>query len=176
MAHASDAIEIEGSPSKLLMLCGIGILMTAVSVAVAVPLLPDLQPGLFVQALCYVGVVFFALCTVVAFWRLMTTRGPVVTITADGIRDTRIASDIIPWRAVQGLSTWEYSGQKIMVVKVDPAVERGLHLSAMASLTRSANTALGADGLCITAQGLKIEYPELFAASTARFNASKGGA
>ena len=61
-------------------------------------------------------------------------------------------------------------------MKVDPPVERGLHLSAMASLTRSANTALGADGLCITAQGLKIEYPELFAASTARFNASKGGA
>jgi hypothetical protein len=33
----------------------------------------------------------------------------------------------------------------------------------IARWTRGANRALGADGLCVTAQGLKIDYPALLA-------------
>jgi hypothetical protein len=62
---------------------------------------------------------------------------------------------------VRNISTWSYQREKAMVLAVDPAVEDQLTLTAIARWTRGANRALGADGLCITARGLKISYDAL---------------
>ncbi|MGH6925292.1 MAG: hypothetical protein ACRED5_16290 [Propylenella sp.] len=48
-----------------------------------------------------------------------------------------------------------------MVLAVDPETERNLHLSRIARWSRGANRRLGADGLCVTAQDLKVSYDEL---------------
>jgi hypothetical protein len=82
---------------------------------------------------------------------LLSVSGPVVTVTPEGIRDTRVAAEVIPWSAITGISTWQYRGQKIMVLAVDPATESGLTLTRIARWSRGANRALGADGLCIAA-------------------------
>jgi hypothetical protein len=84
-----------------------------------------------------------------------------VTITPEGIRDSRIARDVIPWTAVQRISTWTHSGQNIMVLAVDPAVESRLSLTQIAKITRAANPSFGIDGLCVTAQGLKMSNEDL---------------
>jgi hypothetical protein len=157
-----QVIEIKGSPAKLFWLCGLGVLMTALSVVVAIPLLPGFRPNAFQQFVGYGGALFFGACTVVLAWRLVTAGGPVVTITPEGIRDTRVAAEFIPWRAVRKLHTWGYAGQKIMVLAIDPAIELQLTLTKMAQWSRGPNRLLGADGLCITAQGLKIDYQTLF--------------
>jgi hypothetical protein len=157
-----QVIEIEGSPAKLLGLLGLGVLMTALSAAIAIPLLPDFRPNVIQQFVCYFGAIFFGACTVVIAWRLVTASGAVVTITPQGIRDTRVAAEFIPWRAVRKIHTWQFHRQKIMVLAIDPAVERQLTLTKAARWSRGANRALGADGLCITAQGLKIDYQTLF--------------
>src|SRR5262249_47319830 len=109
----------------------------------------------------YVGVAFFGLCTGIALFRLFTVRAAVVTMTAEGIRDTRIAPEFIPWTAVRGIFTWQFQLQKVMVLVVDPAVEARLTLTRMARWSRGPNRALGAGGLCITAQGLKINFATL---------------
>jgi hypothetical protein len=159
---SSRIIEIENSPVKLLLLCGGGVLMAGVCAAAAIPLYPNSHPGIVLQIVMYFGVVFFALCSVVAAWRLLlTSHGPVVTITPEGIRDTRVAAELIPWSAVRSVQTWEYSRQKIMVLAIDPAVERKLTLTKLARWSRGPNRALGADGLCIATTGLKIDYPAL---------------
>ena len=62
--------------------------------------------------------VFFSLCTIVGLWRLIAARGPVVTISPDGIRDTRVAAEFIPWNAVTAISTWKFRGQEAMVLAV----------------------------------------------------------
>jgi hypothetical protein len=62
------------------------------------------------------------------------------------------------------------SGQKVMVLAVDPAVEAGLNLSRIARWTRQANRSLGADGLCVTAQGIKTTYATLFSTARAFWN------
>jgi hypothetical protein len=54
-----------------------------------------------------------------------------------------------------------------MVLAVDPEVEGKLHLSRIARWSRGANKRLGADGLCVTAQGLKIDYDELWSTAMA---------
>jgi hypothetical protein len=155
----SRTLVIENSPARLLRLVGMGVVMTAVSVAVA------LMPGAAIGIWGYLGIAFFGLCTVVILWHLLFSSGPVITISPEGIRDTRVAAALIPWSAVTGISTWEYSGQKAMVLAMKPGAEAGLGLTRMARWTRGANRALGADGLCITAAGLKIDYDALLRTS-----------
>lgn len=164
-ADTSRTLQIESSPAKLLGLAGLGVLMTAVSVFVA--FLPaDALPRTVLshdKALIagWLGAAFFGLCTLVALWRLFTARGTVITISPQGIRDTRIAEEFIPWSAITNISTWEFRNQKAMVLAVKPDIEDRLGLTRAAQWTRSANRALGADGLCITASGVKIDYDTL---------------
>jgi hypothetical protein len=159
------AFDIKAAPRKLIVLALGGVVMTAVSAVTAFALLPGAAPSLFDRALCAIGVVFFALCTLVALWRLATQRGAVVTLAPEGIRDTRVAAEAIPWSAVRGIATWSAFGQRVMVLDVDPETEKRLSLSAVARNTRSANKALGADGLCVTAQGIDAAYDEVLARS-----------
>ena len=55
------------------------------------------------------------------------------------------------------------------------AVEERLNLSRMVRMTRKANIALGADGLCVTAQGIKIDYDTLLSTSLKYWKAATGG-
>jgi hypothetical protein len=132
-------------------------------------------PGSFKELAVYVGVSFFGFCTVMIVWRMITGRGTVVTIGPDGIRDVRVADNTIPWSAISDIGTWTAHGQKIMVLAVSPEVEAGLGLTRAASWSRGANRALGADGLCVTAQGIKIGYDALLATTTAYAEAGRVG-
>jgi hypothetical protein len=175
MIDTRGAVEIEASLAKMLGLTGLSLLMTALSATVALPLLPNVPPGSLAQFVGRVGTVFFGACTVLALWRALTMRGPVITITPEGILDRRIAAKLIPWSAVNDIGTWEYRKQRVMVLAVDPAVEAGLNLTRIARWTRDANRALGADGLCVTAQGLKIGFDELLETSLAYAGARQSG-
>ena len=167
-------VEIEGSPVKMLALLLAGVLMTALSIAIAVPLIESPRITSFVQFVGYIGVPFFGLCTGMIFWRLLTMRGPVVTIAPQGIRDRRVAAELIPWKAIRGISTWEHGRQKVMVLNVDPAFEKQLSLTRVAQWSRGPNRKLGIDGLCVTAQGLKIDYDTLLNTTTAYAEAARG--
>jgi len=59
------------------------------------------------------------------------------------------------------------------VLAVDPAVEGALTLTAIAKWTRGANSAIGANGLCITALGLQADYDTLFATALAYARAAE---
>jgi hypothetical protein len=170
----SRTIEIESSPLKLLVLVGIGVLMTAGGAVLAFGGLSGRGDTLYAHVVGYVALVFFAACTVVALWRLFTARGPVITISPQGIRDTRVAADVIPWNAITGISTWEFKRQKAMILAVVPAVEAKLALTRMARWTRGANRALEADGLAIVSQGLKIDHDTLLATCKAYAQAALG--
>jgi hypothetical protein len=73
----------------------------------------------------------------------------------------RVAAEAIPWKAIARICTWQYRGQKVLVLAVDPGVERGLSLTRAARWSRKANRALGADGLCIAVTGLNVGYDKL---------------
>jgi hypothetical protein len=167
MIDTSRTLQIESSAWKMLGLTAAAILMATLSAAIALRLLPGVAPGSFHEFIGYIGLLFFGLCAGVLIWRSMRQRGPVVTITPEGIRDTRVAAEFIPWRAVRGISTWSYQRQKVMVLAVDPALESTLTLTTIARWTRGANRGLGVDGLCISAQGLKIGYDTLLETSMA---------
>ena len=87
-----------------------------------------------------------------------------MTITPDGIRDTRVAAELIPWRDIDRIWTWEFAGQH----------ENRLTLTKIALWSRGANLKLGVDGLGITAAGLKIDYPTLYKTTLDHAQASQG--
>src|SRR5262245_27018975 len=172
MPDTSRTLIVEGSPTKLLGLVSLGVLMTALSIMLAV--LPDARIADFARIWGYAGAAFFGLCTGIAFWRLFTAPRAVITISPEGICDTRVAAELIPWSAITGISTWQYGHQKIMVLAMKPGVEDRLGLTRVARWTRSANRALGADGLCVTAVGLKIDYDTLLHTSLGYYARASG--
>jgi hypothetical protein len=155
-------LEIKQSPSKMTRIGAIGIVATAGCVAVALDV--DTGPGGYAGFILYAGAVFFALVSIMAFWRLFALRGAVVTITPEGIRDIRVAAELIPWRAVTGVSTFQYRNSKAVLLAVDPAVESRLTLTRMTRWSRGLNRLLGADGLCIMPTGLEIGFDDLLQA------------
>jgi hypothetical protein len=170
------AAEIEPSLVRMLSLAALGLILTAVLAAVALHVVLDVAPGSRLEFFGRAGTVFCAACTVLILWRAFAMRGPVVTITREGIRDRRVAAELIPWSAVNGIKVWEHRGQRTMVLAVDPTVEAGLSLTRTVRWTRDANRALGADGLCVTALGLKIGFDELLETSVAHARAWQSGA
>jgi hypothetical protein len=132
----SRTLAIGSSPTKLLILISLSVLLTAVAITV-VWLPGPLTYRKFLGG--YVGIGFFSLCTVVMLWRLIISRGPVITISAEGIRDPRLAASLMPWTAVTGISTWKLRGQKIMVLAIYPDMEPRLGLTRLARWTRSAS-------------------------------------
>lgn len=126
------------------------------------------------QAVGWFGVVFFGAMLAIAAWRLLTVSGPVITVSPRGVRDTRVAADIVPWSAIKSISTWSAYNQPAIVLSVDPAIERTLKLTRLARLTRRANAAVGADGLCIASQGLKMRHEALLETITAYWQRARG--
>lgn len=109
----------------------------------------------------WASIIFFGFCALVAVRQLVTFRGPVVTFSPRGIRDIRVSSDTIPWTAVRSINTWSHKGTRIMVLGLHPGEEEKLVLSAITRMTRSANKALGADGLSIASTGMKMSHDRL---------------
>lgn len=169
----SRTIEIGSSPVRMLGFIMLGDGMTALAGAIALGRIGKAAPDSFITFIGWVGLLFFGLCTATILWRLVTERGAVVTLTPEGIRDVRVAAEFIARTAVQGISTWSSHGQRIIVLAVDQATEAGLTLSRIARWSRGANRSLGADGLCVTAQGLRMGYDDLLAVATAYHEAAE---
>lgn len=155
-------VDIKGSPVKLLGIGLLGIGMTALSGAIVTGLIPVAQ-GSLAQLAGWAGTFLFGAAACVAFYRMMTASGPVVTLSPQGILDRRVSERPVPWSAVHDVLVWSMQGQKVIVLKVDPQIETSVGLTRMARWSRGANARLGADGLCFSASGLQMGHEALLA-------------
>jgi hypothetical protein len=169
----SRTMEIQSSPLRLLLIGVGGLAMAALSLGMA---REYAGTGSFRELVGWVGAVFFGIVFVFAIWRGARATGPVVTLSPQGFRDTRISSEVIPWTLVQRISTWQYRGTKIIVIKVPDNVWQDFPLSRIARWSRSANVSLGADGLAIATVELKVKFDELMEMMTAYAQAYSGKA
>jgi hypothetical protein len=169
MTIDSSTIEIKGSPLKL-----IGLLLLAIPlVGGSLLLLSSASPASFEFFIALVGLLLFGAAMVIGFWRLFNTSTTEITITPRTILDRRIWTNPLPWTAIEDVDVWSTHGQKIIVLTVTPEAEAAMGLSKMAAWSRPLNAKLGADGVCITAQGLKMGHAELLETIIARVNAAR---
>lgn len=153
-------IEIDQSPLKMLGIAALSLVMVGASAFAAFGL-PEQDRGSLLAFIGIVGMLFFGLCGIAIAWRALAVRGPVLTLSPQGLHDVRVSRLPIPWSAIRTLHTWSFRGQKFLLVSVDPATEASIGLTRMARWTRSANQSVNADGLAVSAQGLKVSYDEL---------------
>lgn len=158
----SRTLELLHSPLKMFGVLVGGVLMTSLSLVFVLPVFPELGDDPVAYAVGIVGALFFGLCTLMIVRQWFTLEA-VITISPAGLRDVRVAREFIPWSAIERLSTWTLQGQSILVVAVAPEVESRLTLTRTARWTRGPNRKLGADGLCVTAHGLKVDFAGLAA-------------
>jgi hypothetical protein len=165
--NTNRTIEIEGSPAKPIVFLIIGAVMALFSFMLAYPL-SDSGADRILKPVFYGAAALFGGFAMMALRSLFKLRGTAVTISPQGLLDTRLAAETIPWGAVRGISTWDYAGiigwsseQNVLVLKLDPQLEAKLNLTLLARLLRRPNRWLGADGLCMGAQDLKIEFAAL---------------
>jgi hypothetical protein len=167
-------VEIKGSQMKLIGLFALGILMTGASGMIAAGAIP-VRAGSYAQFIGWAGLVFFGACTLVIGSRFLQASKTVVTLSPEGLLDTRVAERPIPWAEIQDIGVWTMQGQKIIVLPVPPETESVLGLTRIARWSRGANKKLGADGLCVTAHGLKISHDALLAQVVERVDAARAG-
>lgn len=166
-------IEIAQSPWKMLGIAAACLAVMAGSAFLAFGPPADSQ-GSIVVVVGIAGLVVFGLFSALILWRALTARGPALIISPAGLHDVRVSARPIPWNSLRRMYTWSYQGQRILVVDIEPEVERSLGLTRIAAWTRGPNRALGADGLSVTAQGLKISYDRLYELALA-FAQAHGG-
>jgi hypothetical protein len=178
----SGTLEFRASPARMLGLALIGLALTGVSAVLAFRLFESISAGSFAEFIGMVGMALFGAATLYALWQASRGSRVVVTISPDGIRDTRLATQFIPWTGISSISTWKpatpgsaskLADPRVVVLAVDPQVEAGLTLSRMARWTRNANRSLGADGLSVTSAGLATSHDELLAAAQAFWQAAR---
>ncbi|MFN3745626.1 MAG: STM3941 family protein [Hyphomicrobiaceae bacterium] len=161
-------IEIRHAPWRLIGVIGVGLCFVLLSIFIA---LAHEQIGRIIGGF---GVAFFGFIVLIAAWRLLVLRGAVVTLSPRGIRDVRLTGALVPWSAIRSVSTWSAYNQPAIVLSVDPAYERGLKLTPLARVTRPLNAAIGADGLCVASQGLRMGHGALLETITAYWQRAQG--
>lgn len=157
-----EKIEIHYAPWRMLAILAGALAFVVLGLALATGKLAEQGKGEFQQIIGYYCTAFFGFVFLLGVWRWFSNTGPVITLTQTGIRDKRIAAQEIPWTAIERLGIWEYNSQKCIMLGLDPQVEARLDLTKMVQATRSINKALGADGLAISATGLKTGFQPLY--------------
>jgi hypothetical protein len=154
----SRTIEIEIAPATWVKLIGLSALCVFVSASIAFDWIHRKPADSPDRLIGWWGLAVSGPMLVFGLWRLLTRRGPVVTISPEGIRDIRIQRAFIPWNAVRGVATWEYGRSKFLVLALDPAVQKSLPFSWLARLLRGLHRLFGPEGLYIVASGLSMDF------------------
>lgn len=164
----APTIDIQASLAVVVLRIVAGLAATVTFVAVACHVVPPMDDALDLM-IGGVGSAASVLWTCLGLWRLATLRGPIVTIAPQGIRDRRILGDMVPWSAVARVSTQEDTrANKVMVLSLEPRAERAL---AKDRKRRRDGLRVGAEGLCVTALGLRTSHETLLATTLAYLEA-----
>lgn len=170
---AAGDLKIGYSFNRSLFLLAVSMAMTGLSALCGLQLVPS---GAIAQAFGLVGLGFFGFCTLMIARRFVFGGRAVVTITPEGIRDRRVAAEIIPWTDIRGIATWTQEGVTVLVLDVGEAVESRLTLTKAATWSRDFNRQVGADGLCIATTGLALPHSDILAIATVYAERARGGA
>lgn len=109
------------------------------------------------------GTVLFALAAA-ALIPQTRDRREVVSISAAGIRDIRIAPETIPWSKIRSVSVRPMWTHRFVMLDVEPGFEETLTIPRLARWTRPLNAGMGFPELLLNPAGLDAGVQEIVAA------------
>jgi hypothetical protein len=129
-------------------------------------LIPRRNP-LYIQGVAALGMAFFGLCGLNAFFKLFE-RAPGLIIDAQGIVDNSsgVSAGRIPWSDIQGFRTMTVQGQRFLTIDVkdpDKYVQRAPFLKRQLV---GLNAKYFGGPIQISANALKINFDELLKVAT----------
>lgn len=121
----------------------------------------------------FIGLAVFVPFTAFQLWRIFD-RTPVITLSSEGLSDTRVAPQTIPWSGVEKLALGEQRRNKFLLVTPKPDTLAALELTRTAQLFQDGLRASGIDGLRVAAQGLDLPHDVLVQTAAQFWRAYRG--
>jgi len=112
----------------------------------------------------WLGAVSSGIACLWFLWRTVSVRGPVITLTPDGLHDTRLTRGPIPWGDVAGVSLSQRGRQRLLTVDVSQAGLTWAELTSSGRWEYRWSVDRGDGGLRIHTVGLAIGPDDLLAA------------
>jgi hypothetical protein len=145
-------------PKTLAILAG-AMLLTLGSGMLAFHLFPRIAPWSGPAIAGYVGLPIFGVCTAAALLELLRF-GPVVEVTAFGIRDRRLSPDLIPWIGISDISVPAEGKDRCVTLRLRPEARAKLK-PAKASLFATRLNARGDPDVAISVKLLEGSLDDL---------------
>jgi len=168
-----SAIEIGVSWRRCL--CGLAF-ATALTLILAVLLLEyDRGQDQFASIGFACLMVIYALSAITSVWYLLWAPRAIITVSPSGIRDVRISEDVIPWQAIERITTapsdkWRRS----VVLVLEREFARTAKLKFWARLAGAFDRSLGIDGIVVSHHLLDVAADDLLKLLKNRYPQSPG--
>jgi hypothetical protein len=122
---------------------------------------PGIASHPLTQIACWVGIIFFPLCALVAVRQLFRT-GQIMEINPVGLRWRRWSGELIPWGAFERARPMTIQRQRFLALWFrDPGAH---HASTLLGRSAAVNRTLNFGDMALTASGLDCSYEEIEAA------------
>lgn len=178
------SVEARYSRKRLVRALWIGAGGTALCTLIAFGHLTGSAPGIIVLIAAYCGIFIFGLGALRFMVQLVMRSDEVaITVNSDGIRDRRVAAEIIPWAAISDVtpleaakpSLWPFGNREYktfgMFLHLRPGCEASLGISWTTRVSKVVNGLLGVSGIYIDGAGLDVDCDELLRLSLAYLKA-----
>ncbi|WP_371818576.1 STM3941 family protein [Aminobacter sp. MDW-2] len=156
----NDSVEFRASVVRLALI----FLGSLVLAALAVWMARNAEIDPFRRLVGWLGAPFFLLCAIISVLR--SFNRPVVIVSPDGIQDTRISPQFIPWTAVESVSTIQVRDVRFIVLNLSAPAYANLQLSSLTRITSRSNQAYGMDCVHIGTVELPVKFDEFHSTVT----------
>ena len=108
------------------------------------------------------SIAFFGLCALAGLRKLFD-RKPGLVLNSSGIIDnsSAISAGLIPWTEIKGAEIFEVSKQKMLIIKVTNPEKYVARANWLKQATNKASQSMCGSSISISANSLKISFPEL---------------
>ena len=110
----------------------------------------------------------FGTFALVGIWRLLTQKGPEVTVAPEFLTDIKISKKPIPWSLVTAISSYEFQGRiDGATLRIDPRLKPHLLLGPISRVLGRLSQTRGEDYVTLTPGSTGLSGKELFDLATA---------
>lgn len=154
----SATVQFKRSGWKLFGFVLIGLVSLAIGIWLIRGGAVDGRYGEFSIVLGWISAPLFALCTLIPMGGLLFGEREPVTISPNGLLDTRLSSSEIPWSAIAGLSQWKRKRTSLICLDMTPESLEAIQLNHFARVVSWLNRPFTPSGIYVQSNDLDVTF------------------